>query len=133
HRLLLLGGLEDADSLDMVAAAAGPACVGDTRAISVAGLAAAVAGCAAVVTNDSGPAHIAAAVGTPAVVLFGPTSPERWSPPGRLVRSLSLQLACSPCSNHGGERCPIGTHACLRDLGVEAVLAALPLGRLRAL
>ncbi len=123
--VLLLGGMADAPILDPVASALGAGCVGDTRMLSVAGLAAAIAGCAAIVTNDSGPAHIAAAVGTPALVLFGPTSPERWTPPGRLVTSLSLNLSCSPCSNHGGERCPIGTHACLKELAVDQVAQGL--------
>jgi heptosyltransferase-2 len=125
HAVLLLGGLSDAAVLDSVAASLGAGCLGDTRMLSVAGLAAAIAGCSAIVSNDSGPAHIAAAVGTPVVVLFGPTSPERWTPPGKLVTSLSLGLVCSPCSNHGGERCPLGTHACMKDLSVDQVLRTL--------
>ncbi len=123
--VLLLGGLADAPVLDAVGSALGAGCVGDTRMLSVAGLAAAIAGCSAIVSNDSGPGHIAAAVGTPALVLFGPTSPERWTPPGKLVTSLSLGLVCSPCTNHGGERCPIGTHACMKDLSVAQVEQAL--------
>jgi heptosyltransferase-2 len=123
--ILLLGGLADVPVLDAVGSALGTGCLGDTRLLSVAGLAAAIAGCSAIVSNDSGPAHIAAAVGTPALVLFGPTSPERWTPPGRLVRALSLNLSCSPCTNHGGERCPIGTHACMKDLTVAQVEQAL--------
>ncbi len=124
--LILLGGPGDGALLDELIVAGGSACLGDTRLMSVAGLASAIAVCAAIVTNDSGPGHMAAALGTPAVILFGPTSPERWTPPGRTVRVLSRSLACSPCSNHGGERCPLGTHACLRDLSVETVLDALP-------
>jgi heptosyltransferase II len=125
HSVLLLGGLSDATVLDAVAAALGTGCLGDTRMLSVAGLAAAIAGCSAIVSNDSGPAHIAAAVGTPTLVLFGPTSPERWTPPGKLVTSLSLGLVCSPCSNHGGEHCPLGTHACMNDLSVDQVMRTL--------
>jgi heptosyltransferase-2 len=123
--ILLLGGLADAPVLDAVGSALGLGSLGDTRMLSVAGLAAAIAGCSAIVSNDSGPAHIAAAVGTPALVLFGPTSPERWTPPGKLVTSLGLGLACSPCTNHGGECCPIGTHACMKDLSVDQVELAL--------
>ena len=123
--ILLLGGMADAAVLDAVGSALGTGCLGDTRMLSVAGLAAAIAGCSAIVSNDSGPAHIAAAVGTPALVLFGPTSPERWTPPGKLVTSLSLGLACSPCTNHGGELCPLGTHACMKDLAVAQVEQAL--------
>jgi lipopolysaccharide heptosyltransferase II len=126
HPLMLLGGPGDGAFLDELIVAAGDACAGDTRLLSVAGLASTIAACSAIVTNDSGPAHIAAAVGTPAVVLYGPTSPDRWAPPGRAIRVLSHDLSCSPCSNHGSAHCPLGTHACLRDLTVDEVLRAMP-------
>lgn len=131
HPLVLLGGPEEAELIEALRAGLGHACLGDTRLLSVAGLAATIASCLAIVTNDSGPAHLAAAVGTPGLVLFGPTSPARWAPPGRLVKVLSHALPCSPCSNHGSAHCPLGTHACLRDLGPEEVLQALPEAWLR--
>ena len=78
---------------------------------------------ALVVSNDSGPAHLASAVGTPVVTLFGPTSWRRWRPlgPGHV---LSLELTCQPCSNHGRDRCPRQHHRCMLDLDVERVLDA---------
>ncbi len=72
---------------------------------------------------DSGPVHLATAVGTPVLALFGPTSTTRWGPPAP-GRALSLELRCAPCSNHGGDFCPEGHHRCLADLAPEAVLAA---------
>lgn len=131
HPILGLGGAADSDAIERVRRSAGAAYLGDTCGLSVAGLSAAIAGCAAVITNDSGPAHLAAALGTPALVVFGPTSPERWAPPGSAVRVISRELACSPCSNHGSERCPLGTHACLRELSAAEVLQALPESWLR--
>lgn len=70
------------------------------------------------VTNDSGPMHLAAAVGVPCVALFGPTDPGRTAPtgPGHLV--LSTDPWCSPCFR---KRCPLLHHRCLRDLGVDEV------------
>jgi heptosyltransferase II len=121
-RVLLLGGPGDATILDELRARLGDLVWADTRSTSVGGLAALIAACDRVFSNDSGPAHIAAALGRPVTVLFGPTSPERWAPP--LSTPVSLRLECSPCSNHGGRHCPLGTHACLRDLDVERVLAA---------
>lgn len=50
-----------------------------------------------VVTNDSGPMHIAAALGKPIVSIFGPTDPRRTGPYGQLERALRISLPCAPC------------------------------------
>jgi lipopolysaccharide heptosyltransferase II len=81
--------------------------------------------CSAVVSPDSGPAHMAAALGVPLVTLFGPTSPERWAPVGPRVKVIGMDLACMPCSNHGSSTCPEGTHECLAALEPERVWQAL--------
>jgi len=81
--------------------------------------------CAAVVSPDSGPAHMAAALGIPVVALFGPTSPERWAPVGSRVKVVGMDLPCMPCSNHGSATCPEGTHECLAALEPERVWQAL--------
>ena len=85
------------------------------------GLAASLAACALVVANDSGPLHLAAAVGARALGLYGPVSP-RWSAPlSPRAEALSLEIECSPCH---AKVCPLGHHRCLQDLGVERVLEA---------
>ena len=74
------------------------------------------------ITLDSGPMHMAAAVGTPVVALFGPTDPLRTGPwgPGRILRR---ELPCSPCLQR---RCRIeDTYRCMRDLSVSEVLDAV--------
>lgn len=74
------------------------------------------------VTTDSGPRHIAAALGTPTVVLFGPIDPG-FSRNGQLHSiELRVPLECSPC---GQRRCPLGHHHCMRLLTVDQVLAAI--------
>ena len=50
------------------------------------------------VTGDTGPMHLAAAVGTPIVALFGPSDPARWGPLARSARILRIDLPCSPCN-----------------------------------
>jgi heptosyltransferase-2 len=123
-QILLLGGAADRAAFDEVSRGLGPALLGDTGDCSAAGLAAAVAACSVVVSNDSGPAHLAAALDRPLVVLFGPTAPGRWAPRGDRVRVLYEDLPCSPCSNHGGDRCPIGTHACLEAIPAAKAFAS---------
>jgi lipopolysaccharide heptosyltransferase II len=53
--------------------------------------------CELMVTNDTGPMHVAAAFGKPLVALFGPTEPRRTGPYGHLENALRLDLPCSPC------------------------------------
>jgi ADP-heptose:LPS heptosyltransferase len=83
-------------------------------------LAAVLARADLVITVDSGPMHIAAALGTRVLALFGPTDPERTGPLGG-GRVLRRPLPCSPCLRR---RCQIAdTRRCMRDLEVDEVLA----------
>ncbi|MFP2912176.1 glycosyltransferase family 9 protein, partial [Pyxidicoccus sp. 3LFB2] len=95
----------------------------DLSSLPLDALAAALGRMRLLISGDSGPVHLASAVGTRALVLFGPTEPRRWGPPPP-GRALSLGLACAPCSNHGSVRCPQGHHRCMRDLEVAPVVAA---------
>lgn len=70
------------------------------------------------VTNDSGPMHLAAAVGTRCVALFGPTDPTRTRPYGDDHRVIDRGLWCAPCFRR---RCPLLHHRCLRETGVDEV------------
>ena len=73
------------------------------------------------VTNDSGPMHLAAAVGTPCVALFGPTDPTRTAPAGLGHEVLYTGRWCSPCFRR---RCPLLHHRCLREIDVEVAARA---------
>lgn len=73
-----------------------------------------------VVTTDSGPMHIAAAVGTKVVALFGPTDPARTGPYGKGHRVIQRSLECSPCFSR---RCDHKT--CMGGISVEEVFAAI--------
>lgn len=69
---------------------------------------------------DSGPAHLAAAVGTPAVVLFSGTNRVRqWRPWGRSVSVAKHSVACSPCHRR---QCPLSDHPCMSGILPEAVM-----------
>jgi heptosyltransferase-1 len=72
------------------------------------------------VTTDTGPMHLAAALGTPVVALFGPTAPWRTGPFGAGHQVVRLALECSPCFRR---QCP--ESRCLTDLPVSAVQEAV--------
>lgn len=68
------------------------------------------------ITNDSGPMHIAAALGTPVVALFGPTDPELTGPYGKGHVVLRKKLDCSPCFRRA---CTEGKPVCMETITVE--------------
>ena len=88
--------------------------------------AALLARCAVLVTNDSAPLHLASAMNTPTVALFGPTLPAfGFGPLAASQTVLERQgLPCRPCGAHGGRQCPKGHWQCMRDLTPELVAEA---------
>ncbi|GGM08153.1 glycosyltransferase family 9 protein [Nakamurella endophytica] len=87
-------------------------------------LAAVLAGAAAVVVGNTGPAHLAAAVGTPVVSLFSPVVPAaRWAPYG--VPSVLLGDQQAPCRGSRARDCPVAGHPCLTSIAPERVVAAV--------
>ncbi|HEX7085688.1 MAG TPA: glycosyltransferase family 9 protein [Vicinamibacterales bacterium] len=88
-------------------------------------LAAVLEQCRLLVTGDTGPMHLASAVGTPLVAIFGPSMPWRYGPigPARVVR---IDLPCSPCNRirRPPRRCTGVVPDCLAGIGVDAVVAA---------
>lgn len=96
--VVLIGGPDDRADAQAVTTLMRTASVGDVTGMTPLGLLPALLQSASVLlTNDSGPMHVAAAVGTPVVALFGPTSPLRTGPYGKTHRVLARQLPCSPC------------------------------------
>ena len=83
----------------------------------------ALATAAAAVSNDSGLLHVAAALGTPSVGIFGPTSPWHWAPLNPLAATIqaTTDLPCRPCHK---PVCRLTHHRCMRDIAAEDVLAA---------
>ena len=91
--------------------------------LSIGELVAVIADAQLFIGNDSGPAHIAAAVKTPQVVLFGPASSQRWHPwraPAELVQNF---YACNPCAMYQCEA--FDEPECIRSISVTQVMQAV--------
>ncbi len=74
------------------------------------------------ISNDSAPMHLASAVTTPVIAIFGPTVPEfGYAPYGEGNLVIEKQFECRPCRRHGSARCPIGTHDCMKQIKAEYV------------
>jgi heptosyltransferase-2 len=78
----------------------------------------------AAVSNDSGLSHVAAAIGTPTIGIFGPTSPQLWAPLNPLAAVIESQtdVTCRPCHK---PVCRFGHHRCMRDIPASQVLDAV--------
>jgi heptosyltransferase-2 len=78
----------------------------------------------AAVSNDSGLVHVAAAIGTPTIGIFGPTSPWHWAPlnPLAAVIESRTEVPCRPCHK---PNCRLVHHRCMRDISASEVLVAL--------
>jgi ADP-heptose:LPS heptosyltransferase len=121
HRVLVTGGPAERELTAFVAGRRGVDLGGAT---SLAEMAAVLDGAAAVVVGNTGPAHLAAAVGTPVVSLFSPVVPaERWAPYG--VRSVLLGDQSAPCAGTRARECPVPGHPCLTSVSPADVVAAV--------
>jgi ADP-heptose:LPS heptosyltransferase len=86
-------------------------------------LASAMEGCRSFIGNDSGISHMAAALGLPTVVVFGPTDQDVWSPRGEKTFVIRRGIPCSPCPSERFFQCK--DFGCLRGIEVEEVLQGL--------
>ena len=117
--ILVLGGPSEREMAGAIAGRSGVAVI-DSTGNSIAEALALLARCDLVVGGDTGLVHCARALGRPTVLLFGPTDPGRHVL-GERERVVRVDLECSPCHDHGPERCPLGHHRCMTDLSATEV------------
>lgn len=124
-RVELVGSRDEKDLCDEVAASV-PGTINRCGETSLAGLVDLFSRGTALICNDSGAMHAAAAAGLPTVAVFGPTVLDFGFRPWQ-NRALVVQrdLPCRPCAAHGGMVCPIGTHECMESISAVEVMAAL--------
>ncbi len=116
----ILGSTDDAPLGEKISAAAPEKVLNLCGATSLPEMIEWVRRCDLLVTNDTGPMHVAAALGKPLIALFGPTEPRRTGPYGQLQNVLRLDLPCSPCMKPD---CVFEkTDECLRALSPAVVL-----------
>jgi lipopolysaccharide heptosyltransferase II len=96
-RFVVLGGKEDRIIADIISNAAPDRCLNLAGKTSLPELVEWIRHSEFIVTNDTGPMHIAAALGKPVFALFGPTDPRRTGPYGQIQNVLRISLPCSPC------------------------------------
>jgi ADP-heptose:LPS heptosyltransferase len=121
HRVLVTGGPSEKDLTAEVAGEAGTDLGGATGFAELSGV---LAGADAVIVGNTGPAHLAAAVGTPVVSLFSPVVPAvRWAP--YRVPSVLLGDQRAPCRGTRARDCPVPGHPCLTTVTAEDVVAAV--------
>ena len=121
-RVVLIGSREDAAIAGAITTAE-PTAVDAVGELSLLASAELIGRCGVVVTNDSAPLHLASAMGTPTVAIFGPTVPDfgfgPLSPRASVVGEDTLP--CRPCDRHGPQQCPLGHHRCMRDVAPALV------------
>ncbi len=127
-RFAVLGDNGDQPLGETIQRAAPERCLNLCGATSLSEMIEWVRRCHLMITNDTGPMHVAAALGKPLVALFGPTEPARTGPYGQLNSVLRLDLPCAPCLS---ANCHFAQpEECLRALApqkvLEQVLAILP-------
>lgn len=121
-RIVVVGGPDDT-ALGLEIRTAVPNAVDATGVLPLLGSAELIGRCAAIVTNDSSPLHLASAMGTPTVAIFGPTVPDfGFGPlaPASIVVGHET-LSCRPCHRHGPRRCPLTHFRCMRELTADGV------------
>jgi ADP-heptose:LPS heptosyltransferase len=121
HRVVVTGG---PDERDLTTAVAGEMALDLGGRTTLASLAAVYAAARVVVVPNTGPAHLAAAVGAPVVSLFAPVVPaSQWKPYGQRVIALGDQDA--PCRGSRARECPVPGHPCLDGITDSELLAAV--------
>ncbi|MBI2885416.1 MAG: glycosyltransferase family 9 protein [Candidatus Omnitrophica bacterium] len=118
--ILLTGEPDEAPIIDEVAGAMRRQAHSAVGSTTVPQLAALMRRAALVVTNDSASLHVASAVGTPTLALFGPTDPRKYGPTAPRSRAIHRRLFCAPCEQ---ALCRFH-HECMRFISIEDVVNA---------
>jgi len=116
-KVIFIGNNNDKDVVDAIIARMRSACHNFINKTNIRQLAALIKKSRLLITNDSAPLHIACAVGTKTLAIFGPTNPKRYGPTGEFDFVISKKLHCSPCEN---AQCAYD-HECMKLISADEV------------
>jgi lipopolysaccharide heptosyltransferase I len=125
HQVVFTGSREDGAIIDAIGHSSRVPMARLDGETTLKTLAAVYRACGAVVTTDTGPMHLAAAVGTPVVALFGPTAPWRTGPYGEGHVVVRAGLSCSPCFKRSCHTAEFESKACMKRITVGEVVEAV--------
>ncbi|HEY4306784.1 MAG TPA: lipopolysaccharide heptosyltransferase II [Gemmatimonadaceae bacterium] len=122
-QVIVIGGSADSALANEIVAASNGGAIDATGTLSLLASAELIGRAALLVTNDSSPLHLASAMNTPTLAIFGPTVPEFGFGPLADLSEVDgiVGLDCRPCDRHGPQRCPLGHWKCMRDQTPEGV------------
>ena len=126
--VVVVGSADDHELAAEIANAAPGRVIDATGKLSLLASAELIRRCEAIITNDSAPQHLASAMNTPTVTIFGPTVPQfGFGPLAERSATVGLDaLACRPCDRHGPVACPLQHWKCMREVGVDQLLNVIP-------
>lgn len=123
NQIIFIGGPSDEERIDKIIEM-----MENKDVINAAGkttlkeLAALVKKCDLVISNDSGPVHVSAAVNIPTITIFGPSDDKKFRPYGYKHKILKNDISCRPCGEH---ECPLEHHKCMEEIKVEDIMKML--------
>lgn len=121
-KVIFVGSKGDLDRVEKIKALMETDPVIATGKTTLKELAALLERCQLVISNDSGPVHVAAAVGTPTITIFGPSDDRKYRPLGEEHYIVENGIECRPCGKH---ECPLGHHKCMQDIEAEDILSII--------
>jgi|GEM_PF-164061 len=122
--IVIIGSSADAAYAATLATAIGPAAANLCGRLSLPQTATVCHQAEMLVGPDSGIAHLAVAVGTPTVAVFGPSDPAKWGPPRTCGQAVSIALPCSPCSIFGYTK-PCANYECTSGITADQITNAI--------
>jgi heptosyltransferase II len=123
-QIVVVGAVTDRELAEEIVGATKGQAIDATGRLALLASAELIGRSALLVTNDSAPLHLASAMNTPTLAVFGPTVPEFGFGPlaERATVAGNDALACRPCDRHGPRRCPLGHWRCMREITPDGVL-----------